>query len=311
MLIDWFTVGAQALNFIILVLLLGRFLYKPVLEAIDAREKKIAAELAGAATKEAEAQKQRDEFQHKNKELEEQRAGLMKKATEEAKAERDRLLDEARTAADALSAKRRETLRNDTLTLNQAIRRRTQEEVFAIARKALTDLSTTTLEERMSDVFVRRVREMDDATKATLADASRKSADPVVVRSAFQLSVEGRAAIQDALNRAFSAEVRVGFETAPELVSGIECATNGHKVGWSIAEYLGSLEAAVAELLKEKQTADAKVEPTPTLGPKASEPVAKPEPKPQASSSPKPEATAVARPEPKAEPKPAPAAKSP
>jgi F-type H+-transporting ATPase subunit b len=62
MLIDWFTVGAQALNFIILVWLLKRFLYKPILDAIDAREKRIAAELADADKKKAEAQKERDEF---------------------------------------------------------------------------------------------------------------------------------------------------------------------------------------------------------------------------------------------------------
>ena len=42
MLIDWFTVGAQALNFLILVWLMKRFLYKPILHAIDAREKRIA-----------------------------------------------------------------------------------------------------------------------------------------------------------------------------------------------------------------------------------------------------------------------------
>ena len=44
MLIDWFTVGAQALNFIILVWLLKRYLYKPILNAVT-REKRIAAEL--------------------------------------------------------------------------------------------------------------------------------------------------------------------------------------------------------------------------------------------------------------------------
>jgi F-type H+-transporting ATPase subunit b len=37
MLIDWFTVGAQVLNFLILVWLLKRFLYGPILDAIDAR----------------------------------------------------------------------------------------------------------------------------------------------------------------------------------------------------------------------------------------------------------------------------------
>ena len=96
MLIDWFTVGAQALNFLILVWLMKRFLYKPILNAIDAREKRIAAELADADAKKAEAQKERDEFQHKNEEFDQQRAALLSKATDEAKAERQRLLDEAR-----------------------------------------------------------------------------------------------------------------------------------------------------------------------------------------------------------------------
>ena len=51
MLIDWFTVGAQAVNFLILVWLLRQFLYKPILNAIDAREKRIASELADANAK--------------------------------------------------------------------------------------------------------------------------------------------------------------------------------------------------------------------------------------------------------------------
>ena len=80
MLIDWFTVGAQAINFIILVWLLKRFLYKPILDAVDAREKRIATELADADAKKAEAEKERDEFQHKNEEFDRQRAALLSKA---------------------------------------------------------------------------------------------------------------------------------------------------------------------------------------------------------------------------------------
>src|ERR1700689_2370801 len=105
MLIDWFTIGAQALNFLILVWLLKRFLYKPILNAIDAREKRIAAELADADAKKAEAQKDRDEFQHKSEAFDQQRAALLSKGTDEANAERQHLLDDARKASDALSAK--------------------------------------------------------------------------------------------------------------------------------------------------------------------------------------------------------------
>ena len=171
MLIDWFTVGAQALNFIILVWLLKRFLYKPILNAVDAREKRIAAELADADAKKAEAQKERDDYQHKNEEFDQQRAALLSKATDEAKAERQRLLDDARKAADALSAKRQEALRSDAQNLNQAIRRRTQQEVFAIARKALTDLATASLEEHMSEAFIRRLLTIDGKAKEGITAA--------------------------------------------------------------------------------------------------------------------------------------------
>jgi F-type H+-transporting ATPase subunit b len=82
MLIDWFTVGAQALNFLILVWLLKRFLYKPILDAIDAREKGIAAELADAAAKQAEAKTERDGFRAKSEEFDHQRADLWKRATD-------------------------------------------------------------------------------------------------------------------------------------------------------------------------------------------------------------------------------------
>lgn len=257
MLIDWFTVIAQVVNFLILLWLLKHFLYKPILNAIDEREKRIAKELADADAKRAEAQQERDAFQNKNEAFDQQRAALMNKATEEAKTERLRLLDEARQAAESLSAKRQETLRNEAHHLNQALSRRAQQEVFAIARKALTDLAGTSLEERMGEVFIRRLREMDDQTKAGLAVALKSASDPALVRSAFDLPAVRRTAIQQTLNETFSAEIPVRFETAPDLVSGIELTTNGQKVAWSIADYLASLEKGVDELLKEKDKAQA------------------------------------------------------
>ncbi len=258
MLIDWFTVAAQVVNFLILVWLLKRFLYRPILDAIDAREKRIAKELADADAKKAEAQKERDEFQHKNEAFEQQRATLFAKVTDEAKAERQRLLDEARQAAEALAAKRHDALRSEQQGLNTALARRAQDEVFAIARKALADLAATSLEERACEVFTGRLRELDGKAKASLGEALKSASAPGIVRSAFELPAAQRAAIQQALNETFSAEIRVRFETAPDLVSGIELATDGQKVGWSIADYLKSLERGVGELLKEKDKPKAK-----------------------------------------------------
>jgi F-type H+-transporting ATPase subunit b len=260
MLIDWFTVGAQALNFLILVGLMWRFLYKPILNAIDAREKRIATELADADSKKAEAKKERDEFQKKNQEFDQQRAALVSQATDAANAERQRLLDEARKAADALRTKEQEALNRDHQSLNDEITHRTREEVFAIARKTLMDLSGTSLEERMCDVFTRRLRELNGQAKDDLAKAFRASSAPVFVRSAFDLSKEQQAAIQKALNETFSADIPLRFETAPDLVSGIELTANGQKVAWSIAEYLASMDASIGELLKKQAKPEDKSE---------------------------------------------------
>ena len=271
MLIDWFTVSAQVVNFLILVWLLKRFLYKPILHAIDAREQRIAKELADADTKKTEAEKEREKFQKNNEEFDQQRDELLSKAKDEAKAERRRLLDEARQAADALRAKRQDALKREQQSLNDEITRRTREEVFAIARKTLTDLAGTTLEERMSEVFSRRLRELNNEAKEGLAKALKTSSDPVLVRSAFELPSEQQRAIQHALQETFAAEIQVRFETAPDVISGIELTVNGRKVAWSIADYLASLEKSVGELLKEQ-----------------SKPQAKPEAKPEAQAEPKP-----------------------
>jgi len=263
MLFDWFTVGAQVVNFLILVLLMKRFLYKPILHAIDAREQRIAKEIADADAKRAEAEKEREQFQKKNEEFDRQRGAFLSQATEEAKAERRRLLDEARQSADALRAKRQDALKREQQGLNDEITRRTREEVFAIARKTLADLAGTTLEERMSDVFIRRLRELNNEAKEDLGKALKISSDPVLVRSAFDLSSEQQSAIQHALNQSFSAEIQVRFETAPDVISGIELTANGRKVAWSIADYLASLEKSVGELLKEQSNPQARPEAKP------------------------------------------------
>ena len=263
MLIDWFTVGAQALNFLILVWLMKRFLYKPILHAIDAREKRIATELADADARKAEAQQERDEFQHKNEEFDQQRAALLGKATDEAQAERERLLHEARQAAAALSSKRQEALRNERHNLHQALSRRTQQEVLAIARKALTDLAGTSLEEHIVDVFVRRLRELDGEEKGLLASALKASPSPVIVRTTFDLPPAQCATTEGAIKETLGAETQVQFQTAPDLISGIELTTNGQKVAWSIADYLASLEKAIDELLQEEGKPDAKAAPEP------------------------------------------------
>ena len=275
MLIDWFTVGAQIVNFLILVWLLKHFLYKPILDAIDAREKRIAAELSDADAKKAEAEKERTDFEDKNKTFDQQRIALIGKATDEAKAERERLIDEAKKDGESLRANQAEALRGDQARLSSEIILLAEKEVFAIARKSLADLATVSLEERIGEVFTRRLRELDPKAKELLGAALRNSPQPALVRSAFELPADQRAAIQNALNETFSAVVRINFEDSQDAICGIELTASGQKIAWSIASYLTELSKKVSDLVDAQSPAAIKSSPKP-------ETTKAPEPKPVA-----------------------------
>ena len=257
MLIDWFTVAAQAINFLVLVWLLKRFLYHPILDAIDAREQRIAKTLADAASKESQAQQEQELFAQKNKEFEEQRSALLETATTDANSERQRLLEEARLAADALSLQRQKSLQRQQQSLSVELSRKTQQEVFAITRQALSDLADAELEEQIVKVFLSQLRALDKDSKATLCSAISTSSKPLRVRSAFVLQSALQKRISSALKESFATDIEIHFETAPEVISGIELSINGQKLAWSIAQYTDSLEKHLQQLLQQdpaKQT---------------------------------------------------------
>lgn len=254
MLIDWFTVGAQVLNFLILVWLLKRFLYKPILDAIDSRERIIAKKLADAEETKVQACSERDNYLYKNKAFEQQRDALMQEAIDEASNEKHRLYTEARQEADDMRKARLNTLLQEQKNINADINRITREEIFLIVRKVLKDLSGTDIEARMSEVFIERLSALDQSTRNSLNESLRDAKNQVIVRSAFELSMPQRAAIKAVLDKVLSSQLQIRFETADEIVSGIEIIIHGQKIAWSIADYTLALEKRVSELLVEPPT---------------------------------------------------------
>src|ERR1700722_15536814 len=267
MLIHWFTVGALAINFLILVWLLKRFLYKPVLAAMDAREKKIAAQIADAAALQTKAQAERADLNQRSEALNREREGLLRKATEDANAERQRLIEAARVESQQLHSKLTQALAQERAELGHQLSVRTQAEVFAVARKTLADLAGASLEDRMIEVFIAHLRELPQAQKLTLAGAendfgrgvvtdSVKTPPPAgptpaaLVRSAFVLPAAGRASIEAAIHECLGATVATRFKTSPEFVCGVELTMGGVKIAWSVADYLFSLSQSVAAFVE-------------------------------------------------------------
>jgi F-type H+-transporting ATPase subunit b len=251
MLIDWFTVAAQTINFLVLVWLLKRFLYKPIIGAMDAREQRISAQLRDAETRKNEAEAQSRRFRDATAELEREKQALLSQAKAEAEAARQRLIEKAREETESLRLKWREGVREEEKALAAEITTSVQKEIFAITGRALRDLAGTELEPQIAAAFVRRLRELEGDAKEQLGTIVKKSNKPIMIRSAFDLPSSIRMEIERAVHDILEAEVSLSYEAAPEILGGVELTSNGCKISWSIAGYLSSLEEHIRQLAKQ------------------------------------------------------------
>lgn len=250
MLINWFTVIAQVVNFLILVWLLKRYLYKPILNAIDEREKKISLQISNAATKETEAESKLKMLQKEKEDFENAKFNLFSKAKEEAEEQKKKLLDDARTESRSLKEKLEGVLRDEYTYLSKEIKQRTAKEIFEISRKTLKDLANKDLEEEIVNSFVRKLQELTlEERQDFLTILSKNWKDPMVIRSGFALSQKQRDSINKILQGIFNSPLTISFEVNQDLISGIELTFQGQKLSWSIASYLSSLEREVNEVI--------------------------------------------------------------
>jgi F-type H+-transporting ATPase subunit b len=247
--LDWFTISAQVVNFLILVALLKRFLYGPIIQAMDQREAHIASRLQEAQEGITQAEQKAALYERQINELHNTREQLLTQARQDAEVQHRDLLEQARQEVQRLRERWHEALRHEQDAFLRGLREHAGVQVCAVARRALTDLAHEELEHRMIDVFLERLQDLAAETRHTLAEAARSDAQGLVIRTALPLSSERRQQLCAAVQTHIADGADVQFASRPELLCGIELEASGCKVAWNLAEYLDTLEAHFATVL--------------------------------------------------------------
>jgi len=239
MLIDWFTVFAQLVNFLVLMWLLRRFLYRPVLNAIAAREKGLQAErdAAGQARKQAEIEAR--QLADARAEFERQRQQLLEDAMADARAERQRWLDAARRELLAMQAQSRQSIAAEYQRLQQDLVQKTIGEVYAVTDKLVRDLANAQLENLMAEQLLAR---LPDAGQVVLPDG-----EAWTIVSTFALSDQVREKLAAGIHRHWPASGVVQFQQLADLLCGLELRVGGYRLAWNAADYLQALQQQIAK----------------------------------------------------------------
>jgi F-type H+-transporting ATPase subunit b len=223
MLINWYVVLSEIVNFIIVILVLKFFLYRPILDKIRRYQKKIEDELKDAAEKQKKAGELLSQVEKQKSELDLQTLEKKKKMKEEIEHLHDQLLQSAKKEVDHTKEEWSEDFKRDQQEAYLEYRNRMVQELFSIVRKSIESLSHLKLEEAIISSFLSQLKEMPKEGR-------------LQVKTALEIPEPLRQKIQDALKQ------EVEFTHDPKLIAGIALYVDGKKISWNVEDYLTTLE---------------------------------------------------------------------
>lgn len=246
--IDWVTVVAQIVNFLVLVWLLQRVLYRPLTRALKEREEEVTRSLREAESARKTAETEAGAHRHALKALENERHAHLKAVEEEAKALQVEMTRKAHGEIAQRRAGWQAQLVEEKAAFLDRLRRRAGEAFLTLARRALAEMADEDLVDRIAHVFARRLSALDIDEKKHLRSAAGRE-ERLSIRSSFPLSPAARALVAEAVGGVLEREVSIDFREEPDLECGVVLAIGSRHVGWTLGEHLDALEADVARLL--------------------------------------------------------------
>lgn len=241
--IDWITVAAQLANFLVLVWLLKRFLYRPILDGIDAREAEITDRMQVAVRAQEEAKTAADTYREQLASLQSQQASETDAARQKAEQERDALLADAheRIQQDRLAWQAH--LDEEAHSFTTRMQRAGGHALLELTRKALLDLADETLEARMAARLARDLKSMDDELQKSAGQP-----DSAIVTSHAELPTSVQESVIAELQGAFP-KIGVRFEVDENHAPGLSLRLGGAQLEWTVDTYIDDLDTLLAEQL--------------------------------------------------------------
>ena len=250
--INWFVFLAQIFNFLLLMYLLKRLLYGRIIKAMDDREANIAARFAEAEELKVKANEEAELYEKRNQLLNETKDRMLNEATMAADAKSKEMMEKVRVEVDQVKIRWQDMLSREQDAFFYDLRQRAAKELYATARKALRDLADADLEERIVDEFLRRVKALDEEKSVQMRKAISGGGNRVTIQSAFGIPALRRTQIEETLKKQITNGFTINYLQQPEIVSGIEMRVNGHKIAWSLNEYLETLVENLTETLQKE-----------------------------------------------------------
>lgn len=219
--INWSTFVLEIINFLVLVWILKRFLYRPVLSVIEQRNKSIEESLNEATNRNTQAIELEQKYKQRLKDWEREKQKIKEKLQNEILTERTQRLEKLKKE---LESEREKSAVVEQRKLAESLRQyqhNAHEQGARFATRLLTAVADKELEARLFNLFINTIDILNEEQQMTLVATCKSSDESIVVKSAYTLSKSQHEKLNSKLNEICKQSVNINYEQDSNLIAGL------------------------------------------------------------------------------------------
>ncbi len=236
--LNWTTFVLEIINFLALLWILKRFLYRPIVQTLAERRAGIERTLAEARATEVKASAMRQQFESRLADWEQEKAAARRSFETELDAERARQM--AILAKDLATERERSAAQDahrlETQKRELAAQASTEARQFASA--LLARLASQELEGQLVQLFIEELAALPDE-RLSAVRAGQNGHGKGILTSAFALTAEQRQQLSSAIDARLGKAIALEFVVEPNLLAGARLALGAWQLDFSLVGELG------------------------------------------------------------------------
>ncbi len=247
--INWFEVIAQIFNFFLILFILQKLLYKPVLKAMAEREKRTHEAQVEADKKMSDANKLVTRYERKVADIEKEKRSILDDAKIQAEQTKEDLLEQYRTEAESKRQAYLKEIEDEKQNFIISLRKNLGNSAVKIASHLLESISSKEIENEVFRTFIDNLKDL----RHNIPNFDDLEEEKVDIHSFRDLSKEERQAIEDVLHEYGDIIKTIEYQTDSDLILGYELNLETYTVHANIENYLNIIEKEIIENLNANQ----------------------------------------------------------
>ena len=247
---ELYTIIAQILNFAVLIFLLNKFLYKPVLKTMEKRRSNIKQKIEETEKKLQESDKLKEDYLNKLKEVEKENVILRKQAIEDVKKFKELELQKAKDDISIKKDKFNDYLQLEQKNLIENFNDNLADMFIEYSNNILKVIANSNLQNEIVNSFIEK---LNGLTSDKINSINELNLDTIYILSNSALNEEERKLIHDSLISKGLIFKNIEYSIDKKLILGIELRARSYVLSWNVKELTANFIARIEKEMIDKK----------------------------------------------------------